>query len=213
MVNSTEIWVAVLAISALVIVAIAAIYYNLGLHKKLVAQFKKLGENLDLELTEYPPSFAGLMQRPPSLYGHFRNRELSIYAHGYGLDNTRQTDTAIRMQTKAPQDFQISFARRGTMSKIGQVGRLKQCKTGDSAFDETFSLRSNNPQSAKHFFGEELRALITEAWSSESGFLTLGKQKLTYVEFGLPHEDSKREHLEKVTALCCEIAEALDIFK
>jgi len=192
---------------------VAAIAFNLRLHKKLTLQFKQLADTLGLEVTEHPPAFKGLMRRPPSLYGHCKKRELSIYAHGYGLDNTRQTDTAIRLQTRAPKDLKFSFGQQHMLSKFGQVGRLQKQPMGKPSFDRKFSLHSNRACVTKTFDDVALQMLLVNRWHKQSGLLTLEDQLLTYIQFGLPYTYDDRKQIEGMVELCCELAKRLDMLR
>ncbi|WOO43341.1 hypothetical protein [Rubellicoccus peritrichatus] len=191
---------------------VGAIIFNLKLSQKVIEQFKKLGNHYGLEITIPKRTMGGLYQRNPTLYGDYEGREMSIYPRGYGMDNTRQTDIAIRLMTKAPKDFAFTFAKRNALAKLGQTARLKPCETGDADFDNAFSLRSNNPGAAKALFGEELRKRIVCEWSAESGFLSLRDRTLAYEELGLPREDNERAHVEVIADLCLEIASEVDAF-
>ena len=137
---------------------------------------------------------------------------MSIYPRGYGMDNTRQTDTAMRVMTVAPKDFSFTFAKKGALAKLGQMGRLKTCETGDLEFDKLFSLRSSNPGAAKALFGEDLRKRLISAWSAESGFLSLRDRALAYEQMGLPTSDEIRSQLEAMFDLCLEIADEVNGF-
>lgn len=191
---------------------IAAIIFNLRLSQKVIDQFKELGGRYNLEITIPKRSMGGLYQRNPTLYGKYKGREMSIYPRGYGMDNTRQTDIAVRLITKAPKDFSITFAKRNALAKLGQIARLKACETGDEEFDKVFSLRSNNPGAAKALFADDLKKQLFASWSAESGFLVLRDRTLTYEELGLPRTDEDRKHIEVIAELCLEIADEVDAF-
>lgn len=196
----------------LVLVLIAgavAVSYNLRVAGEIIGQFRALGEEFGLELTIPPRSMAGLYQRNPTLYGTRDGREMSIYPRGYGMDNTRQTDTAIRMITKAPKSLNLSLARKSLSGKLGQMGRLKEVTTGDDAFDRHFTLRSSHPGIAA-VFDESFRRRLLEDWQANSGFLSLHDRALTYEEMGLPRNEQQRWHLEKMAHLCLELAQSLD---
>lgn len=194
-------------------IVIASIAYNLSLHRKLVAQYETLGQDHDLEITLPPASFAGFMKRPPMLHGHYQSRELSIFSYGYGMDNTRQTDTAIRMHVGTPGALKLSLTRSDSSGKFGQVGRLKPLKAGHSVFDNVFSVRSNNPGAVKALFKNNFCELILNKWPEGSGLLSIKDSTLMYIEPGLIHEDAKRERIEALIALSYEIAEHFDAFK
>lgn len=196
----------------LIATGIAAILYNMRLSKQVIRQFETLGERFGLEITVPQASLGGLYQRNPTLYGKHADREMSIYPRGYGMDNTRQTDVALRIETRAPKEFALTFAKRNAIAKLGQMRRLEVCETGDAAFDKAFSLRSNNPGAASALFGAEMRERICGVWKADSGFLSLHDRILAYEEMGLPRSEAQSNHLEEVAKLCLELADALDAF-
>lgn len=207
-------WILLAVVGTVFIIAIiVAIIVQHRSVSRLEAQMRILSERFDLELTVPPATMGGLYRRNPTLYGRYRGREMSIFPKGYGLDNTRQTDIAIRIATRAPAELKFTLARQKALDKLGQVGRLKYTPTGDSDFDRDFSLRSNNPGVIASFFGKERRRVFEQEWNRGNGFLELKDGKLTYLEFGLPYDDEKRLHIEHMAEQCCDLAEELDIFR
>ncbi len=204
---------ALILLAVLLALAIAmgviAVAYNLSYASKVIVQFRELANKFGLELTIPPRTMAGLYQRNPNVYGTYEGREMSIYPRGYGLDNTRQTDTAVRMMTRAPASLHLSLARKSLSGKLGQVGRLKEVPTGDQDFDKEFTLRSNNP-GASAIIDDELRQLILTDWKTTTGFLSLHKRTLTYEEMGLPRTETERRHIELMVGVCLIIASRID---
>ncbi len=196
---------------AFIIVCIAAVMTHLRNFRKLEAQMAALGEKFELELTVPPATMLGLYRRNPTLYGRYRGRELAIFPKGYGLDNTRQTDMAIRVATRAPAKLRFTVVKQKALSKLGQVGRLKYTPTGDTEFDRLFSIRSNNPEGVATFFGREWQRTFENEWTQGNGFLELKDGTLTYLEFGLAYDEKKRRVLEHMVERCCDLAEELDL--
>jgi len=205
-----ETWIALGAmLILLVVVAVAAISFNLRQHAKLVAQFRQLGEKYDLELTIPEATMGGLYRRSPTLYGRYRGHELSIYPKGYGMDNTRQTETAVRISTRADQSLHLTLAKRNFSGKLGQIGRLNEVKTGEPAFDELYSLRSNDAEQAKDIFNESHRAQLNKEWPKSDSFLTLQDGIITHLRFGLPYDDASREEIEAMVDFCVRLSDEI----
>ncbi|MGE9296743.1 MAG: hypothetical protein ACQKBV_10680 [Puniceicoccales bacterium] len=196
-------------VGLLIAAAIASIAFNLRQHGKLVAQFRKLAEKFDLELTIPEATMGGLYRRSPTLYGRSNGHEMSIFAKGYGLDNTRQTDTAVRVSTRANPAFQFTLAPRNFSGKLGQLGRLKETPTGDRAFDEKYSLRSSDPDAAKALFNEACRARIAQTWPPVEAFLSLHDGILMFLRFGLPYDDTAREQVAQMAEFAVVLSEDL----
>lgn len=207
-------WIYLAAVGgAFAVVCAAAVYTQRRNYVQLVAQMRALAERFDLEMTVPEATMGGLYRRNPILFGKYRGRELSIAPKGYGLDNTRQTDIAIRVATRAPTSLRFTVAQQRALDKLGQVGRLKYTPTGDQEFDRAFSLRSNQPELVARFFDRDRRRTFQKEWLRGTGFLELHDSKLEYLEFGLPYEEDKRLHLEQMIELCSDLAEELDVFR
>lgn len=206
----TQAWILLGVMLTMVLaVAIIAIFYNLRVASQVIEQFTVLGKHFDLELTVPVRTMAGLYQRNPSLYGYCQGREMSIYPRGYGMDNTRQTDVAVRMLVRTPKDLRFSLARKNLPGKLGQLGRMKEITTGNDAFDKAFTLRSKHPAVAA-IFDQEMRERILEDWQAPSGFLSLQDKALAYEEMGLPRTEAARHQLENMVDMCFELAVRLE---
>ena len=207
-------WILLAAVGgAFIIVCIAAVVTHLRNFRKLETQMRILGEKFGLELTVPEATMLGMYRRNPTLYGRYRGREMSIYPKGYGLDNTRQTDMAIRVATRAATSARFTLAKQKALAKLGQVGRLKYSPTGDADFDRLFSIRSNNPEAIAELFGRERRRTFEKEWAEGNGFLELKDGTLTYLEFGLAYDEQKRLIIEHMAERCCDLAEELDIYR
>jgi len=116
-------WLLLAGMAALLgVTATAAVMFTLRQHARLVAQFRQLGEKFGLEITIPEATIGGLYRRSPTLYGRYRGHEMSIFPKGYGLDNTRQTDIAVCITTRAAADFEFTLAPRNFTGKLGQIG-------------------------------------------------------------------------------------------
>ncbi len=203
-------WIALAGMLVLLLgVAGAAIVYNLKLNAKLVHQFRLLSEKFELELTIPEATMGGIYRRSPTLYGRCRGHEMSIFPKGYGLDNTRQTDVAVRITTRANAKLHLTLAKRNLAGKLGQVGRLKEVRTGDASFDDVFSLKCNDAEAAKQLFDETWRAKVAAEWPKEDSFLTLQDSILTHLKMGLPYDDAARQEIEAMTEFCLDLSDYL----
>ena len=79
--------------------------HNSKSKSEVYKQYLALSEELALSMEMPRSALFGMIQGSPSLYGSSHGREVSIFSKSYGLDNMRQTDTCIRMMTKAPADM------------------------------------------------------------------------------------------------------------
>lgn len=196
----------------LLAVGIGAIIYNLRLSQKIITQFEYLGQVFGLDTQIPKASLGGLYQRNPTLYGFYKERELSVYPRGYGMDNTRQTDIAIRLQTHGPEGLAFSFGKRNALTRLGQIGRLEPVSLDVPEVGEAFSLRSNNPGAARALFTAECCRKLAQVWKADSGLLVFRDKILTYEESGLPRSRADAEQIEAMTRFCLEIADTIDAY-
>jgi len=198
-------------VALLLIVAAVAINYNLRVVKSIESQYRKLGEELGLEYEQPPPMVGGLMPKMPMVSGDYVGRQIAIFCKGYGLDSTRQTDTAIRMAVNSPKGLKMTLSPRNMLGKVGQVARGKETKTGDAAFDAAYLLRSNQPEIAQAIFDEQTREQLQSATRRKSAFLSVDEGALMYVEFGLLRDDESRNALKETLSAMNIIAAKIDV--
>ena len=174
-------------------------------------QYEQLAKTFSLNLDIPKPSMRGLKQDPPVAHGKHQKRDVSIFSKSYGLDNLRQTDTCIRLQTRASKKIHFILSKRNLSGKVGQIGRHKELKTGDAQFDDQFILRSKvESEIILPLFEDSTRTFISKQLSSDTGFLTLEDGVLSYIEFGLIETDEKRLHIERMLTSMSQWADSLE---
>lgn len=196
--------------SLLVIVVAAAIAYSLRAARKVSLQYRLLAKKQGWEYEEAPAKLGGLMPKLPQVSGEYRGREVAVFSKGYGMDNTRQTDTAVRMATNAPDGLKWTLSPRNVLGKLGQMARGEEVQTGDAEFDRRYILRGNNAGAVKGIFQGEAREQVESVLQGASAFLTLREGVLMYVEFGLIMDEERRHRVESVLALMANMADAME---
>ena len=177
-------------------------------------QYEQLAKTCSLKLDIPKSSMRGLKQDPPVAHGKLQKRDVSIFSKSYGLDNLRQTDTCIRLQTRASKKIHFVLSKRNLSGKVGQIGRHKELKTGDEQFDNQFILRSKVEAAIiLPMFEDSTRTFICKQLSSDTGFLTLEDGVLSYIEFGLIETDEKRLHIERMLTSMSQWADSLEKFR
>jgi len=202
----------IVVVGLLLAVIAAALVYNRRAAGRLEAQYRALARQLALTVETPQARLGGLYPGTPTASGTYRGREVAVYTVGHGMDNTRKTDTAIRVGTRGPENLQVTLSARGLSGKLGQFKRGKDAPTGDAEFDRKFLLRSNNPGAARALFGPGLRPRLASLWESGSGFITLREGVLRYTEFGLLLEDARRERFVRMADLLCDLGDEVEVF-
>ncbi|MGB0258457.1 MAG: hypothetical protein ACPGES_07395 [Coraliomargarita sp.] len=179
--------------------------------QKISEQYRKLAERFELELTVPDPAMGGFMRPEPFVHGTYRGRELAISAPGKGLQNTRQSETMVKLQV-ADSGLSMQMTSRGLLGKMQQrdSGQKNRWVSGDNAFDAAVDVRTNDGVRLAMILGEaEQRALLGLIRNSKAT-IYLGKGVLSLVEIGLIADDDTRERFEQATELLCDLAEALE---
>jgi hypothetical protein len=178
---------------------------------KIRAQYVQLAERFGLELTEPEVKMAGFVRPEPFVHGHYKDREISISAPGKGLQNTRQSETAIKVSTVA-KDLQVQMAIKGMM--IGLKQRDSQAKTrwnsGDAAFDAAVDVRTNQAERLTAILDLAMRTRILKLLKTSKGTLYVGKGMLSFFKLGLVSKEAERVQIELAADLLIELAESIE---
>lgn len=181
-------------------------------HQRLHHQYEKLADRWKIDLEVPPARMMGLLQKNPLVSGHYRGREISVFCLGHGIEETRQTDTALRVEVRGPHGFQFLFHRRSALGKARREVKAPQVETGDEAFDKEFVLRSNNAGTVLAVLDANARQRLIGLWKGRAASIYLRDGVLTYVEFGLLMEDARRERIEALMEFACDLADQIDAY-
>ncbi|MDG1300158.1 MAG: hypothetical protein P8R37_01045 [Opitutae bacterium] len=179
--------------------------------EKIVSQYRKIAQQLKVDLTEPTPQLAGFIRAEPFVHGVYRQRELSISVPGKGLQNTRQIETIIKVQADN-ETFTWQITAAGLLGGLRQrdSGSKQRWLSGDSLFDSAIDLRSNDDVRLARIFHRDRRALIATVLKDSKGTIALRGGVLSFSEFGLIADDAKRERFLQLTELICDLAEAVE---
>ncbi len=179
--------------------------------QKIADQYQKLSERFELELTVPEPSMGGFLRPEPFVHGTYRGRELSISAPGQGLQNTRQSETMIKLQL-AESELSMQMTSTGLLGKMQQrdSGQKNRWVSGDNAFDAAVDVRTNDGVRLAMILGEAEQRALLGLMKNSKATLYLGKGVLSMVELGLIADDKTRERFEQATEVLCDLAEALE---
>ena len=125
------------------IVAVVAIYWIILKNSaaKIASNYQQLAKHFDLELQRPAPKMAGLIRPEPSVYGNYRNREVSISVPGKGLQGTRQVESVLKVGVHK-DDLRAQLTATGLLAGMSQrdSGGQKRWKSGNAAFDNPLML-------------------------------------------------------------------------
>ena len=195
------------------IIAVAAVYWLVlkSSAEKIAAQYQLLAKRFELELNQPDVKMGGFIRPEPSVYGNYRDREISISVPGKGLQNTRQIDSVLKLEIKGSQP-------RPQLTAAGLLGGLRQrdsrgqarWKSGDERFDHTVDIRTDQGGALAALLTEERRIWLSDTLKKSKATLYIGGGNLAYVRLGLIANEATRKDYEAAAEFLCDLAESVE---
>lgn len=179
--------------------------------EKIVSQYRKMSQQLKLSLTEPDAQLAGFIRSEPFIHGTYRRREMSISVPGKGLQNTRQIETILKVKVEE-RSFTWQMTATGLLGGFRQrdSGSKTRWLSGDPLFDSAVDVRTNDDERFGRLFHVDRRALIAKILKGTKATITMRDGVLSFAEFGLIADDTKRERFLEITELLCDLAEVVE---
>jgi hypothetical protein len=178
---------------------------------KIEAQYRRLANDMELELESPKPRLAGFIRNEPSVYGTYRGRELSISVPGKGLQNTRQIETVLKIELR-DKTLSAQFAASGLMGRLGQRDSAKKARwqSGDAAFDADVDVRSDAGDRLNNLLTEANLRWLANAIKKHKAKIYIGSGVIAYAELGLIGNETIRKRFEAATEFFCDLAETVE---
>lgn len=179
--------------------------------EKIVHQYRKMAQQLKLEMTEPDAQLGGFIRSEPFVHGMYRRREMSISVPGKGLQNTRQIETILKIKVDEAS-FIWQMTATGLLGGFRQrdSGSKERWMSGDTVFDSVVDVRTNDDDRFGRIFHIDRRTHVARILKGSKGTMTLRDGVLSFAEFGLIADDSKRERFQEITELLCDLAEIVE---
>ena len=194
-------------------IGVAALFWLMVRHssEKIMRQYRTIAQQLKVDLTEPKPQLAGFIRAEPFVHGVYRLREISISVPGKGLQNTRQIETIIKVKVD-DESFTWQITATGLLGGFRQrdSGSKQRWLSGDSLFDSAIDVRTNDEVQFARIFDSDRRALIAQVLKDSKGTIAQRGGVLSFSEFGLIADDTKRERFLQLTELMCDLAEVVE---
>ncbi len=194
-------------------IGVAALFWLMVRHssEKIMRQYRTIAQQLKVDLTEPKPQLAGFIRAEPFVHGVYRQREISISVPGKGLQNTRQIETIIKVKVD-DESFTWQITATGLLGGFRQrdSGSKQRWLSGDSLFDSAIDVRTNDEVQFARIFDSDRRALIAQVLKDSKGTIAQRDGVLSFSEFGLIADDTKRERFLQLTELMCDLAEVVE---
>ena len=165
-----------------------------------------------MEVTEAQPQLAGFIRPEPFVYGEYRGRELSISVPSKGIQNTRQTETVIKLALKNLDDFTVQMTASGMLGNLRQRGskQKKRWLSGDAKFDQLVDVRTSDGVRLAMYLDKNGQRAIGSLLQGTRATIYLGQGTLAYTELGLIAKEQQRERFERAVEILCDFAEIFE---
>ena len=196
------------------VVALFSLFWCLvkSASSKITFQYYKLAEHFSLDVTEGQSQLAGFIRPEPFVHGDYRGRELSISAPSKGIQNTRQTETVIKIALKYVDGFTVQMTTSGMLGSLRQRGskQKKRWLSGNVKFDQAVDVRTSDGVRLAMLLDEIGQRAIISLLDGTRATVYLGQGTLAYAELGLIARDHQRERYERAVEILCDFAEILE---
>ena len=195
------------------IIAVAAVYWLVlkSSAEKIAAQYQLLAKRFELELNQPDVKMGGFIRPEPSVYGNYRDREISISVPGKGLQNTRQIESVLKLEIKGSQ-LSAQLTAAGPLGGLRQRDSRGQArwKSGDERFDHTVDIRTDQGGALAALLTEERRIWLSDTLKKSKATLYIGGGNLAYARLGLIANEATRKDYEAAAEFLCDLAESVE---
>ena len=195
------------------IIAVVAVYWIVlkCAAEKIATQYQLLAERFGLELNQSAVKMGGFIRPEPSVYGNYRDREISISVPGKGLQNTRQIESVLKLELKGSL-LSAQLTAAGLLGGLRQrdSGGQRRWKSGDEAFDSTVDVRTDQGEALASLLTEERRRWLTGTLKKSKATLYIGSDNLAYARLGLIANEATRKDFEAAAEFLCDLAESVE---
>ena len=178
---------------------------------KIVHQYRKMAQQLELSVTEPQARLAGFVRSEPFIHGIYRHREMSISVPAKGLQNTRQIETVVKIKVNSGT-FTWQVTSTGLIGRLRQLdsGTKSRWNSGDPVFDAMVDVRTSDEGRFGRIFDEARRSVVLNILRGSKGSIKLRGDVLSFEEFGLIADDPTRERYMEITEVLCQLAEVVE---
>lgn len=179
---------------------------------KITSQYRLLAERFRLGLDQTPPRMAGFVRPDPSIYGQYRDREVSFSAPGIGYKGTRQTESVLKLELRDNR-IKANIAPAGGLGKLvmGKSGKAKtKWESGDIGFDQKVSVNTNNPATFERALTDGMRIRLSDHLKQSKATIYVENGTIAYAKMGLIGNESTRKIFEEAVEFLCDFAEKIE---
>lgn len=202
-----------IAFVIVLVIGIAALFWFVlkASAQRILGQYQQLSERFGLELTVPEPKMGGFVRAEPFVHGDYRGREMSISAPGKGLQNTRQSETVLKLSIN-DKALQVQITTAGFLGGISQrdSGHKNRWMSGDRDFDAALDVRTNDGVRLAMLVDVEVQRALLGLLKGSKATIYIRKGVMAVAVLGMVADDKAREFFEQATELLCDFAEVVE---
>ena len=179
---------------------------------KITTQHRLLAERFGLDLEQPPATMAGFVRHDPTVYGHYRDREVSFSAPGKGYKGTRHTESLLKLELK-DRRIKAQISPGGPLGKLSMGKNSKgevKWESGDSNFDQKVYVKTKQPAIFEKVLTDERRERLANHLAQSKATIYVGDGTIAYAKLGLIGDDATRQLFEEAVELFCDLAEVIE---
>tara|TARA_R100000027_G_scaffold54802_3_gene43893 strand:- start:5558 stop:6235 length:678 start_codon:yes stop_codon:yes gene_type:complete len=201
-----------LVVGLLVAVGLLGFYLNRQSWKSILKNYEALGNKYGLDLTQPEAKMLGLFRASPYLHGHWNRRETSVQTLGSGMKNTRQSGTAIFMETALREDCVMLIRSKKGLNRLerNEFKNLTKVNGPTEAFNKRVLIATNRPEWVSEKITSSMCERILEDLGSTSGTINLIKGRLGYQELGILSGAAAYERMDRMMTHLNWLANSLE---
>lgn len=178
--------------------------------EKVERQWKKMAEELNLQLEIPQSKWRWITRDYPSMHGEIEGFPVNFYMliRGSGKHTVLYTGFEIRM--KNPHSRTLRLYKEGFFSKVGKAFGGQDIQLGDDAFDKGFIIKSNDERFAQKLLNPQMRDLVLRnrhLFVSEISLIS--DEGLKYEAVLQIKKDKQREDLVQLLQLTIKLAKRI----
>lgn len=155
----------------------------------------------------------GIFHHAPKASGMRRGKKLEIFTYTTGSGKSQTHWAALSATPRADGGLTFSLTRQGFGSKIAELFGSREIQVGDPAFDNTWFIRTNQPEFFAAALLPELRAKLLDATAkaSRGASFKLEHGKVVYAEIGSFYDQTRCTRFESIADVVCDLADVAEV--
>ena len=176
---------------------------------------RRMAETLGLEFTVKPPAL-GLFYTEATATGQRRGKRVTLFPFSTGSGKSRTHWSAISAAVPAATSLTFHLQRQGMATKVMELFGAREIQVGDTEFDRTWFIQTNQPEFFREALLPELRdkmnALVRELGTQARGMeFKLEQNVVRYAEMGSFSSGDCCQRCLRAADIVCDLADVAEV--